>query len=188
MLSRTVTKEPNNDAEFQRLRQSVQSQCTVDQFQKDLRLLNPTPAQLFQVLEITLLSGSSRETKNDFMQKIGEQVAFTLHQVPVRPGQEDVTMMLVGAYRDAARLTAFCQDDLASILSNTKGANGISAEEINSYMFAKLQDRVRYILYMKGLPVEDRNAYEDPAPQALERSREDFLLGKGAFDPKEEGL
>lgn len=188
MFSRAVTREPNNDAEFQRVKESVQSQCPVAQFEKELRLLNPTPAQLFQVLEVTLLSALPRETKNDFMQKIGEQVAFTLHQVRVVPGDEHVTMMLVDAYRDAAKFTGFCQDQLAQILSNTKDAEGISAEEINSYMFAKLQDRVRYILYRKGLPVEDRNAYDDPAPQMLQRSREDFLLGKGVFEPREEGL
>ncbi len=188
MFSRALTREPNNDAHFQQLKESVQSQCLVAQFEKELRLLNPTPAQLFQLLEVTLLSGSSRETKNEFMQKIGEQVAFTLQQVRVAPGEEDVTMMLVDAYRDAAKFTDFCQDQLAPILSNTRGVDEISAEEINSYLFAKLQDRVRYILYRKGFAVEDRNAYDDPAPQMLQRSRENFLLGKGVFEPGEEGL
>ena len=188
MFAGPVQRQPKNAEEFLRIRQNVISLCSIDDFQEGLGKLNPTPAQLFQLLEIVLLSALPRDSKNEFMQKIGERAAFTLQNVTFLPGDEVVTAMMVDAYRDAATMTAFCQDQLAPILSNTTGGNGFSAEDINSYLFAKLQDRLRFMLRVKRLPIEDRSDYVDPAPQELKRTREDFLEGNGTFDPAEEGL
>jgi hypothetical protein len=188
MFTGTVQRQPNNAHEFQAMRQNVVSLCSIHAFEEGLKKLNPTPAQALQLLEIVLLSGLPRDIKYEFMQKLGEQSAFTVHNISFRRGDEAVTGMLVEAYKDAANITAFCQDQLEPILANTAGSNGLSAEEINSYLFAKLQDRLRFMLRVKYLPVEDRSEYTDPAPQTLGRTREDFLDGKGTFDPAEEGF
>jgi hypothetical protein len=192
MFANKLQRNPDNAGEFQKLRQNIISQCSVDDFEKGLPFLNPTPAQVFQVLEITLLSESSREIKNVFMQKIGEHVASALRDIPLNSGPNSrdqfETQMMIEAYRDAVKMVAFCQDELAPILLNTKSVNDLPAEEINSYLFAKLQDRLRFMLRAKGLPAEDRSTYADPAPKGLERSKEDFLAGRGAFDPAEVGI
>ena len=188
MFATPINREPNNHAEFSQVKESLHMGIAAEVFKEGLRRLNPTPAQLLQLLEINLLSASALSAKNELMQMIGERAAFTVRSIDVSRKEEVTALQTIDAYRDAAQITAFCQDELAPILSNSKDANGLSAAEINSYLFAKLQDTLRFVLIAKGLPVEDREPYSDPAPGQLGRSREDFLAGRGIFDPVEAGF
>jgi hypothetical protein len=188
MFATPINREPNNHAEFSQVKESLHIGSAAEVFKEGLEKLNPTPAQLLQLLEITLLSPSALPAKNEFMQMIGERAASAVMSIHVSRGEEVTALQMIDAYRDAAQITAFCQDELALILSNTKDANGLSAAEINSYLFAKLQDTLRFVLNAKRLPVEDREPYSDPAPGELERSREDFLVGRGIFDPVKAGF
>jgi len=188
MLATSINREPNNHAEFSQVRESLYVGTTGAAFKEALVKLNPTPAQLLRLLEINLLSASPLPAKNELMQMIGEHAASAVRSVQVSHGEELTALHMIDAYKDAATITAFCQESLAPILSNAKDANGLSAAEINSYLFAKLQDTLRFVLMAKRLPVEDREPYSDPAPGTLGRSREDFLAGRGTFDPVEAGF
>jgi hypothetical protein len=188
MFATSINREPNNHAEFSQVKKSLNGGTTAEAFKEDLRKLNPTPAQLLQLLEINLLSATPLPAKNKLMQMIGEHAASAVQSIQISRGEELTALQMIDAYKDAARITAFCQDGLAPILLNTKDANGLSAAEINSYLFAKLQDTLRFVLIAKRLPVEDREPYCDPAPSQLGRSREDFLAGRGTFDPVEAGF
>lgn len=176
-----INTKPNNDRQFDECRKLLIDECSPGELKESLTRLKPTPAQIFRVTEITLLADSSLETKHDLLQKIGEYVAQSLSEVLVL---SETVLMMINAYRDAVKMVSFSQDEIESIMKITKGNNGISAEEIKAYLFAKHQDCVRYIIARKGLEVENREPYNDPAPQSLERTREDFLAGKGAFIPE----
>ena len=188
MFATPINRDPNNQAEFSQVKESLHMGIAAEVFEEGLRKLNPTPAQLLQLLEINLLSASPLPAKNELMQMIGEHAASAVQSIQVSRGEELTALQLIDAYKDAARITAFCQDGLAPIISNTKDAEGLSAAEINSYLFAKLQDALRFMLIAKRLPVEDRELCSDPAPGQLGRSRDDFLAGRGIFDPVKAGF
>ena len=180
-----VNKSPDNSAAFQELSTNIRNGCTVEEFAAAVPRTNPSPAQIFQTLEIVLLSDIQREVKPQYLSVLSSYITRSLSRVPGADEPEPHLTGMMNAYRDAKGMIDFCGQHLTVILGNTRGTIEVSAEDINSYQFAKLQDRLRLMLRLKRVPFEERTPYSDPAPSALERTREDFLDGSGTLGETE---
>jgi hypothetical protein len=185
MVAPSINREPSNHAIFTHVREAIRGGCAPDAFAKELLLLNPTPAQIFQLLEITVLSESSLESKNELMQKLGEHAVATISTSTIPQRDRSLAHEMIHAYKEAADTTAWCQDLLSGIRGNVEAREGLSAAEFNLCCLAELQDMLRFILRTNRLPVEDRTEYKDPVLKVCRRSREDFLDGKGVYNPAE---
>lgn len=179
-----VTRNLNNEKQFEHLRTSVASATmTPDALKEELRTVSPTPAQLFRTIEVALLSASTLEVKEALLAGVREYVEETIKKTSEGGLPQSDTTRLVAAYRDASLLATFCQQHLSSMAAVSESSDGLTSADQRAYLLAQLQDKVRLTLKFKGLRVEDRMSYEDPAPQACGRSREDFLRGAGTINP-----
>jgi hypothetical protein len=180
-----VNKNPDNSAAFQALALQVRQACSIEEFTSAIPRTNPSPAQIFQTLEIVLLSRIERDDKPLYLRVLSDYIEGSLKKVPGLDTPDSNLTGMMNAYRDAGQMITFMTSELTKISSINRGANGLSAEDIQSYLFAKTQDSLRLMLRVKGLSVEDRAPYTDPAPLALERSRDDFLEGTGTLGEQE---
>ena len=141
-----VNKSPDNSGAFEDLSNRIRNSCSVEELASVLPRTNPTPAQMFQTLEIIMLSNLPRESKPEYLTVLGTYIDRSCRKIPGADEPEPALMGMMAAYQDAGKMIKFCQEGLNTIITNSRGTDEVSAEDINSYQFAKLQDTLRLML------------------------------------------